>query len=93
MVLVANKTDLTYARKVTESEGAELIQELLCPLYEVSIADSPEAVLEAMDELLRQIKREYVKTPAVFEKKSGGTFTNVKRVLKKKIYRSRSDTM
>ena len=95
LVLVGNKTDMTCARKVTEAELAEMAQCINCQaVYEISIAESRDGVMEAMEEVLRQVKREFVKAvahPSGTERKSA--FNNVKRVLKKKIYRSRSDTM
>ncbi|XP_064618152.1 LOW QUALITY PROTEIN: ras-related and estrogen-regulated growth inhibitor-like [Liolophura sinensis] len=97
LVLVANKSDILTARSVTEDEGTALAADLDCPKYEISVADSPQGVLESMDELLRQILREHVKSltrlpvhQAESNKKS--KLLNMKNALKKRIGRSRSDT-
>ncbi|XP_076466763.1 ras-related and estrogen-regulated growth inhibitor-like [Babylonia areolata] len=62
LVLVANKSDLLTARAVTEDEGLELAGEMDCPKYELSVAEGFAAVGDAMEELLCQLKREYVKS-------------------------------
>lgn len=62
MVLVANKSDLLTARAVTEDEGLDLAGEIDCPKYELSVAEGVADVSEAMEELLCQVKREYVKS-------------------------------
>lgn len=61
-MLVANKSDLLTARAVTEDEGLDLAAEMDCPKYELSVAEGFAGVGEAMEELLRQLKREYVKS-------------------------------
>ena len=38
MALVGNKTDLEHARKIMESEGTSLSEELECKFYEISVA-------------------------------------------------------
>ncbi|CAB3978390.1 Glycosylphosphatidylinositol anchor attachment 1 [Paramuricea clavata] len=38
MALVGNKTDLEHARKILESEGTSLSEELECKFYEISVA-------------------------------------------------------
>lgn len=93
IVLVANKIDCPpFARKVAVEDGQALAQRYDRPLYEISVADSPEGVIEAMESLVGQIKREYVKVKAGLTNQRS-PFTNVKRVIKEKIYnRSRSDT-
>lgn len=62
VVLVANKSDLLTARAVTEDEGLDLAAEMDCPKYELSVAEGFAGVGEAMEELLCQLKREYVKS-------------------------------
>lgn len=93
IVLVANKTDCPpFARKVAVEEGQTLAQRYDRPLHEISVADSPDGVIESMESLIGQIKREYVKVKAGLTNQRS-PFTNVKRVIKEKIYnRSRSDT-
>ena len=108
MVLVANKSDLLTARAVTEDEGLDLAGEMDCPKYELSVAEGFSAVSEAMEELLCQLKREYVKsvTSAGLGMSSSSTSAaglgsgmekrsrlyNMKQAFKKRIVRSRSDT-
>lgn len=89
-VVVANKTDCPpFARQVAPEDGRALSRRFDRPLYEVSVAESADGVARAMDALIGQVKREQVKAPT--NQKS--PFTNVKRVIKRKIYnRSRSDT-
>ena len=90
IVFVANKTDLSHVRRVSEVEGEGIGSKFESPLYEISVAETPVGVNDVMEDIIKQVKREFNKTVAGLEKKSA--FTNVKRVLKKKIYRSRSDT-
>ncbi|PVD28892.1 hypothetical protein C0Q70_11487 [Pomacea canaliculata] len=104
VVLVANKSDLLTARAVTEDEGLDLAGEMDCPKYELSVAEGYQAVGETMDELLCQLKREFVKmlttgtSPGLaaagqapgMEKRS--RLYNMKKAFKKRIVRSRSDT-
>ena len=90
LVVVGNKKDLEHARCVSEQESRDMGSKFGCPSYEISIADAPEGVMMVMDEVLRQVKRELVRSMG-FEKKS--TLNNMKRVLKKKMARSRSDTL
>ena len=74
-----------------------------CPKFELSVAEGSGTVNEAMEELLCQLKRDYVKSvtmqglepqakggEAMGEKKS--RLYNMKKALKKRIVRSRSDT-
>lgn len=98
IVLVANKSDLLTARAVTEDEGLDLAGEMDCPKFELSVAEGFVAVNEVIDELLCQMKREFVKTLTTgagpgdgsMEKKS--RLYNMKKAFKKRIVRSRSDT-
>lgn len=96
VVVVANKTDCPpFARQVSPEDGLALASHFDRPLYEVSVAESADGVAQAMDALIGQVKRELVKVrtagPPPTNQKS--PFTNVKRVIKRKIYnRSRSDT-
>ncbi|XP_070190266.1 ras-related and estrogen-regulated growth inhibitor-like isoform X2 [Littorina saxatilis] len=104
IVVVANKSDLLTARAVTEDEGLDLAGEMDCPKYELSVAEGYAAVGETMEELLCQLKREYVKSVTMgmspsaagqgstqgMEKRS--RLYNMKKALKKRIVRSRSDT-
>lgn len=90
LVIVGNKVDQSFARQVSISEPDSLAKKYDCSCREISIAESKEGVLESMDELLKIIKREMSKNIDGFSKKS--TFNNVKRVFKKKVTRSRSDS-
>ncbi len=88
MVLVGNKADQEHARLISKEEGERVAQRVECDHFEISVADSPDGVAQAMECLLKQIRQEYLKIG-----KRPTPFTNVKRVFKKKIYRSRSDTL
>ena len=88
-VIVANKTDLACARTVSEADGCDVVSRYSCPVYEMSIADNGDAVAEAMTDLVRRIRREYARAQGS-EKRT--TLRSVKRVLRKKISRSKSDT-
>lgn len=95
IVLVSNKCDLLTARAVTEDDGLSLAGDMDCPKYEISVAEGAQGVLDVMEELVRQIQREYVKNLTTrpvesLEKKS--KLYNMKRAFKKRIARSRSDT-
>ena len=92
LVLVANKIDLSQTgRSVTKEEGDKLASRFDCHKYEISVAESPEGAIEVMEFLLHAIKRDFQKAAAALSKRL--QFPNVKRVFKKKIYRSRSDTL
>merc|ERR1711976_609642 len=92
LVLVATKTDLEHVRKVTEEETVAIGRRHGCPTYEVSVAENPDGVLLVIQDLLRQIKREFLRNLAGLEKRSS-PLDNMKRVFKKKITRSKSDTV
>ena len=92
IVLVATKTDLEHVRKVTEDETVALGRRFGCPSYEVSVAENPDGVILVIQDLLRQIKREFLRNLAGLEKRTS-PLDNMKRVFKKKITRSKSDTV
>lgn len=95
LVVVANKTDCPgFARQVAPTEGHSLARRHGRPLYELSVAEGgPDAVTEAWDDLIGQLKREQVKVKGQPATNQRSPFTNVKRALKERIYnRSRSDT-
>jgi hypothetical protein len=60
VVLVANKCDMLTARCVTEDDGASLAAQLDCPKFDISVADGYQGVSDAMEELLIQIKRDFM---------------------------------
>ena len=69
------------------------------PVYELSVAESPEGVALVVDDVIRQVRQRDVTRMRTSTgntspgSTAGGAFTNVKRVLKEKIYRgSRSDS-
>lgn len=62
LVVVGNKSDLLTARQVTEDEGNDLCSQMDCPKFEISVADGAQGVLEVMEELLCQLKRDFVKS-------------------------------
>ena len=90
LVIVGTKKDLDHVRKVTEEEGRELSKKYGCPIFEISIAESPDEVYEAMMETMKLMKKEFNRNQVGQEKKS--TLNNMKRVFKKKITRSKSDS-
>jgi len=105
LVLVANKTDCpVHARRVTSDDGRRLAVRLDRPVYELSVAESPEGVARVVDDVIKQVhQRDVTKTRTSTGSTSPGSiagaqdrvsaFTNVKRVLREKIYRgSRSDS-
>jgi len=102
LVLVGNKADCpAHARRVTSDEGRSLAGRLERPVYELSVAESPGAVATAVDDVIGQVRRrDVIRTGNTTSPAGGSTgqervsaFTNVKRVLKEKIYRgSRSDS-
>lgn len=95
MVLVANKLDLRNARTVSEAEGNTLAHQLECPVFEVSVADGYQGVSDAMSELIVQLRRDFVKCQSaanVSADKPRSKLYNMKKVLKKRIGRSHSDT-
>jgi len=100
LVLVANKADCpAHARAVTSSEGRSLAARTDRPLFELSVAESPEGVARAVDDVIRQARRRDVTRTRSPNGNNGAAqdrmsaFNNVKRVLREKIYRgSRSDS-
>ena len=101
-MLVANKTDCpAHARRVTSDEGRRFAVRLDRPLYELSVAEGPEGVATAVDDVIKQCRRRDVTRSRAVNGNSScagaqdrvSALTNVKRVLKEKIYRgSRSDS-
>lgn len=91
LVMVGSKRDLAHARCISEKEAIDMASKFGCPSFEISIAEAPEGVTAVMDELLRQVKRELIRSMASSEKR--GPLNNMKRVLRKKMARSKSDTL
>lgn len=96
VVLVANKCDMLTARCVTEDDGASLAAQLDCPKFDISVADGYQGVSDALEELLIQIKRDFIKSLTTANAQSGekprSKLFNMRKVLKKRIGRSHSDT-
>lgn len=96
IVLVANKCDMLNVRCVTEDDGASLAAQLDCPKFDISVADGYQGVSEAMEELIIQLKRDFIKNltaaNAQSAEKPRSKLFNMKKVLKKRIGRSHSDT-
>ncbi|OWF39159.1 ras-related and estrogen-regulated growth inhibitor-like [Mizuhopecten yessoensis] len=97
MVLIANKLDLRDARAVSEAESTSLAHSLECPLFELSVADGYQGVADAMEELIVQLRRDFVKCQSAANVSSNADkprskLYNMKKVLKKRIGRSHSDT-
>lgn len=93
---MANKCDMLTARCVTEDDGASLAAQLDCPKFDISVADGYQGVSDAMEELLIQIKRDFIKSLTTANAQSGekprSKLFNMRKVLKKRIGRSHSDT-
>ena len=89
--MVGNKRDLEHVRSVSEKEANDMASKFGCPSFEISIAEAPEGVAVVMDEVLRQVKKELVRSASCPEKR--GALNNMKRVLRKKMARSKSDTL
>ena len=97
LVLVANKCDLTSAREITEEEINETGERFDCQKFEISVADGSQGVFEVMDEILCQLKREYIKNlnsgnVSPTDSKAKSKLISMKRAFKKRINRSHSDT-
>ena len=96
VVLIANKCDMLSARCVAEEDGVSLSTALDCPLFELSVAEEHHSVTEAVDELIVQIRRDHVKSMSAANvmnlDKPRSKLFNMRRVLKKRIGRSHSDT-
>ncbi|KAL3883397.1 hypothetical protein ACJMK2_029758 [Sinanodonta woodiana] len=94
-VLVGNKCDLLPSRDAVHDDAQDTAGTLDCPKFQISVAESSGGVLEVMEELLCQLKREFVKnvsasTPVLEKPKS--KLYSMKRAFKKRINRSHSDT-
>lgn len=98
LVLVGNKSDLLTARQVTEDEGNDLCSIMDCPKFEISVADGSQGVVEVMEELLCQLKRDFVKSlstsnmASLQAEKPRSKLYSMKKAFKKRINRSHSDT-
>lgn len=97
LVLVANKSDLMSAREIKEEENSEISGRFDCPKFEISVADGSQGVFEVMDEILCQLKREYIKglnsgNVSPTDNKPKSKLYSMKKAFKKRINRSHSDT-
>ncbi len=90
LVIAGTKKDLDHVRRVTEEEGQALSKKYGCPVYEVSIAETPDEVCNVMADAMNQVKREFNRSQVGPEKMS--TLNSMKRVFRKKITRSKSDS-
>ncbi|KAL4233002.1 hypothetical protein ACF0H5_007688 [Mactra antiquata] len=97
LVLVGNKSDLLSAREFSEEENNELDQRFDGAKFEISVADGSQGVFEVMDELMCQIKREFIKSintgnVSTSDNKPRSKLYSMKKAFKKRINRSHSDT-
>ncbi|XP_062595953.1 ras-related and estrogen-regulated growth inhibitor-like [Saccostrea cucullata] len=96
-IVVANKCDLLSVRQVEDSEGVTLAEQLNCPKFDVSVAEGYSGVSEAMEELVIQLKREFVKNcsqaAVTANDKTKSKLFTFKKGFKKRISRSHSDTV
>ena len=90
-IIVVNKTDMMHACQVTETELSKLKRRIGHTVYEISAAESPEGVTSSLNDLIRMVRKEQTRAQSPVEKKTGA-FLNVKKVLRKKIARSKSDS-
>lgn len=96
-VLVANKCDLLSAREIADEGKSETGERFDCPKFEISVADGSDGVFEVMDEILCQLKREFVKSMnsgsvSPIDNKPKSKLYSMKKAFKKRINRSHSDT-
>ena len=96
IVLVGNKSDLLTAREVTEDDSNDFCAQMDCPKFEISVAEGAQGVLEVMDELMCQLKRDFVKSLSTTNMasldKPKSKLYSMKKAFKKRINRSHSDT-
>ncbi|WAR08766.1 RIT1-like protein, partial [Mya arenaria] len=98
LTLVGNKSDLISAREVNDEESSDFGQKFDCPKFEISVAETSQGVLEVMDEIMCQIKRDFVKNMntsnqlAIADNKPRSKLYSMKKAFKKRINRSHSDT-
>ncbi|KAH3735569.1 ras-related and estrogen-regulated growth inhibitor-like [Dreissena polymorpha] len=98
LTLVGNKSDLISAREIEEDELGQTAQKFDCPKFEISVAEGSQGVLEVMDEIICQIKRDFVKNLSsynqnqVTDNKPRSKLYSMKKALKKRINKSHSDT-
>ena len=95
LALVANKTDSPpHAHQVASHEGHALAGRIGRELHLLSIAESRDGVARVVDDVIGQARQRTGNgggSPGAQDRMSA--FTNVKRVLREKIYRgSRSDS-
>ncbi|XP_071941878.1 ras-related and estrogen-regulated growth inhibitor-like protein isoform X2 [Antedon mediterranea] len=86
-IIVGNKTD-SVNREVTKEEGERISENLKCPFYELSVAESYEDVKTSFDGILLEMRSEYFKHLAAVEK-----FSRAIHMKPFKSTRSRSKTM
>lgn len=97
LVLVANKSDLMSAREIKDEESNMMGERFDCPKFEISVADGSQGVFEVMDEILCQLKREFIKglnsgNVSPTDNKPKSKLYSMKKAFKKRINRSHSDT-
>ena len=90
-VVVANKTDMSHVRQVGEDHGSTLHLKYRHPIFELSVAEMPKVVQDVMQELVLKVKRELSKAAVVTHTEKKSALTNMRRVFKQKITRSKSD--
>lgn len=98
LALVGNKSDLIEAREIGEDMCANYGQKFDCPKFEISVAEGSQGVLEVMEEILCQIKRDFIKNlttgnvSQTTDNKPRSKLYSMKKAFKKRINRSHSDT-
>ena len=95
---MGNKSDLLTSREVTADEGIDLATHIDCPRFEISVAEGWQGVMEVMDELLCELKRDFIKSlssatmASLQVEKPRSKLYSMKKAFKKRINKSHSDT-
>lgn len=98
LALVGNKSDLISAREIEEDISADYGTKFDCPKFEISVSEGCQGVSEVMEEIMCQIKRDFVKNlnsgsvSQSNDNKPRSKLYNMKKAFKKRINRSHSDT-
>lgn len=88
MIILANKSDLNHARRISPFEARSLAADCHCQLYEVSASESCPSVISAFNALTREVKyvqkkkeklKKVLQRPSVSKKlQLSKTFKNLK---------------
>ncbi|CAD5119837.1 DgyrCDS8419 [Dimorphilus gyrociliatus] len=93
ILLIGNKLDLNHLRKVSMLDGKKLSESINCLFRELSVSESYSSVKEATEIIVRMIRKPLMNVTQERRLPSIATLTTVKRVIRQKIARSRSDSL